>query len=147
MPTDVEDLLLLAWAAFEDREWVRAGTRIAAPAIGQLAPDMGLRPAKLPSEEEWAKATAAAQALFGEPRQPRRSAAGVARMASALRAKVAALRGPVTDLRALLERRSTLLGLDQGSSPRWETTSRAQELVTALAKEQDDTVFVQVLAL
>src|SRR5690606_2079114 len=142
-----EDLLILAWAAVEDREWVRAATPITAPGIGQLAADMGLRPAKLPSEEEWSAAVKAAQALFGAQRPPRRSAAGVTRLAGAVRAKVTEWRAPVAQVRSQLETRAALLGLDGAPSDRWETTSKAHTLLDSLGKESDDTLFLQVLAL
>jgi hypothetical protein len=81
MASDVEDLVLLVWAALEDREIVRAGTRLPAPGIGQLTSDMLLRPARLPSADEWDHAQRAAQSLFGVAPQPRRSAAGLSRLA------------------------------------------------------------------
>lgn len=146
MPTDVEDLLILTWAAVEDREWVRASTPIPAPGIGQVAADMALRPAKLPSEEEWEAAVRSAQALFGAVRPPRRSAAGVARIADAVRTKVQEWRQPVTEVHAALQAHATILGLADGPSARWTTTDQAKQLLDALAKESDDTVLLKVLA-
>ncbi|NLF03489.1 MAG: hypothetical protein GX593_00485 [Actinomycetales bacterium] len=147
MPDEVQDLLILTWAALEDREWLRAGTPVPPPAIGQVHSDMGLRPARLPSESEWESALAAAQALFGAPRPPRRSAAGVNRLASAVRTKVHELRPPVAQLRAELESHAALLGLDTQQNDRWTTTVKAHEVLEALAKESDDTLLLQVLAL
>jgi hypothetical protein len=145
MPSDVEDLLILTWSAFEDREWTRAETRIAAPAIGGLTSDMVLRPARLPDQEDWQRATRAAEALFGAPRQPRRSAAGVARLARAVRDAVARLREPANHLMSALDTHAGTLGLSDGS-PRLVTARRTATLLDELGRETDDTVLLTVLA-
>lgn len=145
MVTDVEDLVIAAWAALDDREWVRAGTPVPAPSIGSLSNDLVLRPARLPSADHWAAATRAATALFGVPPQPRRSAVGLSRLARSVREKVAGVRVPVGDLAAQLTSHAAALGLD-GSSARLATATIAADLVDRLARESDDAVLVEVLA-
>ena len=147
MVGDVEDLLLLVWAAVEDREWTRAGTRIEAPGIGGVTADMVVRPARLPGEAEWSLAVKAAAGLFGVPRPSRRSAAGAAHLAGGVRASVGRLRGSVRELVTGLETHAAVLRLD-GAAPkgRLATARRTAELLDALARETDDTVLLRVLA-
>lgn len=146
MTTDVEDLVLLIWAGLEDREWVRAGTSVPAPSIGQVSSDMLLRPARLPSETEWAQAQRAAQVLFGATPQPRRSAASATRLARDVRAGVTRLREASERLVSSLSAHSDLLGLTDPSIGRLGTARRAASLLDALARERDDTLLLQVLA-
>lgn len=145
MVRDVEDLLLLAWSVVEDREWVRAGTPIPAPGVGQVTDDMVLRPAHLPDAEQWSRATRAAEALFGAQRQPRRSAAGVGRLAAVVRDAVERLREGTWHLATSLREHAELLGLGDGS-PRVVTAARAASLLDSLVRETDNTLLLQVLA-
>ncbi|NMR20263.1 DUF6079 family protein [Cellulomonas fimi] len=146
MVNDVEDLLVLVWSALEDREWVRGGTRVTAPSVGAVTGDMVLRPARLPDQTEWAQATRAAAALFGAAAQPRRSAAGAARLAAEVRAAVSRLREPATRLVDELERHARVLRLDTTATGRLATARRGASLLDALGRENDDTVLLQVLA-
>lgn len=147
MVTEVQDLLILVWALLEDREWLRGGTQIPAPGIGQVTPDMALRPARLPSAEDWTRAGQHAAVLFGVGRQPRLSAAGVARLATEVRAAVGRLREPVVRLAETLTARADLLGLDPGAvTGRLVTARRASGLLGTLARERDDTTLLTVLA-
>lgn len=146
MLPEVEDLLILVWSALEDREWVRAGTRVDAPGIGQVSGDMSLRPARLPSIEEWTRALRAAQALFGASPQPRRSAASAARLARDVRDAVSRLRDPAARLLAVLTERADLLGMPESGPGRWATAQEGAALVDALSRETDDTLLLQVLA-
>lgn len=145
MVTDVEDLLILTWSVMEDREWLRGGTPIPAPSIGQVTGDMVLRPAHLPESDDWDRATRAAEVLFGARRQPRRSAAGAARLARQVRDAVANLREPSWQLASTLRDRADLLGLS-ADTPRMVTAERAASLLDSLARETDDTVLLTVLA-
>jgi len=145
MVTDVEDLVIAAWAALDDREWVRGGTRVPPPSIGSVGNDLVLRPARLPSQEHWDTATRVATALFGVARPPRRSAAGVGTVARGVRLAVDGLRVPVADLTGELARHGAALGLD-GSSARLATAQAAAALVDRLWREGDDSVLLEVLA-
>lgn len=143
--SEVEDLVIAVWAALDDREWVRAGTPIPPPGIGQLTGDMALRPARLPSEDEWTRAKRAAQVLFGVATPPRRSAAGVTTLARGVRDGVGRQRGPVGELAIVLRQHSALLGL-RDDDPRLALATTGDDLTQRLARENDDTVLVQVLA-
>ncbi|WP_051681727.1 hypothetical protein [Cellulomonas sp. HZM] len=142
---EVADLLIAVWAALEDREWMRGGVPVPAPGIGQLSGDITLRPARLPDADEWQRARTAAQALFGVPGAPRRSAAGVTTMARGVRDAVGRLRTPASDLVSALRAQSPLLGLDE-TSPRLATALDGNGLLARLAAEREDTVLLQVLA-
>ena len=144
---DVQDLLVIVWALLEDREWLRGGTTVPAPGIGQVTADMTLRPARLPGSDDWNRATRHATALFGAGRQPRLSAAGVARLATEVRAAVTRFREPATRLADTLTQRAALLGLDPNAvDGRLATARRAAALLDALARERDDTTLLTVLA-
>ena len=145
--TEVQDLLIIVWALLEDREWLRGGTHIPAPGIGQVTPDMALRPARLPSAEDWTRAAQHATALFGAGRQPRLSAAGVTRLAADVRAAVSRLREPAGRLAETLTKRADLLGLDPHAiTGRLVTARRASGLLDTLGRERDDTTLLTVLA-
>lgn len=148
MVRDVEDLLILVWTLLEDREFVRHGTRVPRPAIGGLVPDLVLRPPRLPDAGVWAEAMRRAEALWGVPREPRLSAAGVGRVASAVRAKASGQRGDAARLVTALGKHAGALGLDDHAvTGRRHTARRALELVESLAAQRDDTALVEELAL
>ncbi|NMM16636.1 MAG: hypothetical protein HHJ11_13135 [Phycicoccus sp.] len=147
MVNEVEDLLILVWAALEDREWLRGGTHISLPGIGQVTGDMVLRPARLPSAADWAVANRHAAQLFGAAKPPRLSAAGVARLAADVRAGVQRYREPAAGLSDALTSHADLLGLDaRAVTGRLATAKRASALLDILSRERDDTTLLTVLA-
>ena len=146
MTTDTLDLLVLAWARITDREWFRAGARTSEPAIGSLTPDMLLREPVLPSEEEWRVALTRAKALFGVGADEYHlSTAAVQRVGDALLGKAQTAVSTTAEAAAELSARRDVLGLDD-TSPRWQSVTRARDLVAVLATADNAVARIEALA-
>lgn len=146
MTADAMDLLVLAWAKITDREWYRAGTRIAELGIGSLTSDMLLREPALPSEEEWQVALTRAKALFGVGADEYHlSTAALQRVTDALMGKVRQTVHTTEDAAAELAAHSETLGLDE-STERWQTVARARDLVAVLSSADGPVARIEALA-
>lgn len=146
MTTDVLDLLVLSWATMTDREWYRAGARTAEPAIGALTPDMLLREPVLPSPEEWQVARNRAKALFGVGADEYHlSSAAVQRVSDALLSRVRPVVSTTAEAVAELASHREVLGLDE-ASPRWQSATRARDLVTVLTGADNAVARIEALA-
>lgn len=145
LSTDLQDLLVLAWAALSDRELRRYTAPVGQVGIGQLTVDMTFRQPVLPEGEEWERAVARGQALFGLPPEPHLSAAALARAGGALRQRAKSDLSAVEALEQVLHQHRDVLGLTEGS-PRMATATRARGLLADLAGATDDLAAVQVLA-
>ncbi|WP_424347632.1 DUF6079 family protein [Kocuria sp. CH-021] len=146
MTSDAMDLLVLAWAKITDREWYRAGARTSEPGIGALTPDMLLREPVLPSEEEWQVARTRAKALFGVGvDEYHLSTAALQRVGEALKGKVHPALHTTEDAAAELFAHSETLGLDE-TAPRWQTVTRARDLVAVLAAADGPVARIEALA-
>ena len=142
---DVQDLLILSWAALLDREIRHHGGPAGEVGIGNLKPDMTFRQPVLPDGDTWQTAQVRAEALFGIPREPHLSAAALGRAGSTLRERARNALSAVTELEAALHERRETLRLTP-ASPRMATATRARELIAALAEAKDDLAVVQLLA-
>lgn len=147
MARDVEDLLLLAWAALDDREFRRYSAPLPEPSIGGLSDDVEMRPPVLPEEGDWAAAVTRAGALFGVKAEHRRSASAVGRLAAAVRAAATAAVDPTARLAKALRTHAEVLGLDaENPSGRLATADKACDVVGTLAAEKGDTALLTALA-
>ena len=143
----MEDAVIITWALVSDREWVRGVGVIDAPAVGALTPDLVLRPANLPSEASWERATVRAEALFGLPREPNLVSGAVRRLGQALAAAVGKWSADTGPLVAQLEAHAVTLGIDETLAVgRLATARRAHGLLSDLAAERDPRVIIEVLA-
>lgn len=141
-----EDLLILAWAALVDRQFVRHGTVVPAPAIGQLTNDVTLREPTLPGADEWTTALGRAKAIFGiGGDEYHLSTASMQRVHDALRRKGTTLVPPTQELVRVLDAHRELLGLDE-ASPRLMHAHRGRDLVGELAAARDGVETIQLLA-
>ncbi len=146
MTNDVMDLLVLVWAKITDREWYRAGSRIPAPGIGALTPDMLLREPMLPSKEEWQVALTRAKALFGVGAgEHHLSTASLKRVSDALLAKVRLVVSTTADAAVELAAHRDILGLDE-TAPRWQSVTRGRDLVAVLAAAESPVARIEALA-
>lgn len=146
MTTEVETLLILTWAALDDRQWRRHQAPAATPEISAVASDLVLVPAVLPDEELWGIALGRAEKIFGVPREHVLSAAAVGRLGSAVRQKAAEWRTAAADLVSELEKHAGVLGLDAAAvDGRLATARRGRDLVEALAGRSDAGVVVETL--
>jgi hypothetical protein len=146
LTTDVQDLLVLAWAALEDRQWFRGGAPMhTAPGIGALAPDMVLREPVLPTQQEWQTALSRAKAVFGIGADEHTlSLAAVQRLdqvGSLAKQKLSGTEGLV----AALDGHAAVLGLTD-VSPRLATARRAYDLCLAVSGGADSVERLRAVA-
>ncbi|NUU18463.1 hypothetical protein HP550_14495 [Cellulomonas humilata] len=147
MARDVEDLLILTWAALDDREYRRHGGRLPEPAIGALPDDVEMSSPTLPDEGEWAAAVARAASLFGISGEHRRSAPAVQRLAAKIRETARGFAAPNEQLVDALLRHGPELGIDvAGANARLQTAERGRDLIVVLSSHGDDTDLLVALA-
>lgn len=144
MVREVENLLLMAWALLDDKQWAKAGATVTVGGVEQVSDDLLLREPSLPEAEAWQAAVRRAAELFGVTVSNLRSASNVATLAAGVRARARELQGASADLVALLNAHAGQLGVD-GLVPRLTSARLAKELLTTLANENDDVLLVQTL--
>lgn len=132
LPPALQDLVVLVLADQTNRSFTDNGGPVKGQ-IGRLQDRYELVEQDLPSEAEWASATARASAIFGLPPLPLRNAANVRELSARLGERVDAHRGPAVDARRRLEDHASELGLDD-QSDRLRTAIAADALLGALAK-------------
>jgi hypothetical protein len=141
----LQNLLVVAWALLDDKEFSLHGTPVTVTGIDQVRDDYVLRDPVLPAEQAWTLAVTRAFGVFGETVSDLRTAANVRRLAAGVRARASAWKDDATALRELLHRHSATLGLTE-ASPRMRDARLGAELVARLAGERDDLVLVNALA-
>ncbi|WP_394255774.1 hypothetical protein [Pseudoclavibacter helvolus] len=145
MTKEAEDLLILVWAALTDRVFMRLGSLVSSPSIGSLVPEMVLHEPVLPSEEEWAKAVARSQALFGiGSNEYHLSNAAVERL-GLFSSKINELIPGVMRLAAALSEHSAVLDLSE-TSARLVSARLAVDLFDAVSRADTALDRVRVLA-
>jgi hypothetical protein len=144
MTRDVENLVLIAWALLDDKQWTKSGATVTVTAVEQVTDDLVLREPTLPEQPAWEVAVPRAAALFGVTVAHLRSAANLATLAGGVRARAQALQASASDLVAQLEVHRDVLALEEGS-PRLATARLGRDLLGQLARETDDVVLVQAL--
>jgi len=143
----LEDAVILSWAIINEQEWLRSGAPTPTPQQGALADDMTLRPAHLPTEQEWEKARGRAQQILGiEPDHALVSGA-VRRLGAALSVAGTEHASRARELVTLLESHAVALGINaEGAGSRLDTAARVRDLLGALAGESDPIERVELLA-
>jgi hypothetical protein len=144
MDRNVENLLLIAWALLEDKQWSKAGATISVAAVEQVMDDLVLREPALPTVEAWDKAVPLAAALFGVTVSGLRSAANVTALGAGVRARARELQPASVDLLHQLTEHAGLLGMRM-DSPRFISAQLGKELLSKVANENDDVVLVTTL--
>ncbi len=82
---EVEDLIIAAWAALQQRAWFQFGAPMQpTPEPGQVRAGMELRPEPLPQPAEWKVAASRAEQIFGAHINPYLTASGVTELAETL---------------------------------------------------------------
>lgn len=144
LPSDVEDLLVLAYAAYTSRELVLRSVPVAEAKIGQLADEAELRRPTLPEQTEWQTALDRAGKLFGVSLGGRalngRNLRDLQRLIT--EATERATRVGAGQIAELLARRGTLCSAD---SPRQRTAQQVADLLDGL-KTHDAVQQVRLLA-
>ena len=144
LTTEVQNLVVLAFAAQADRSLVRNGA-FAGGAVERVDDAAELLEQPLPDEETWARARDRAAALFGLMPGEVRKGAAVARLAADLRTKAEAARPVLVRLSAELSGRLVAFGVD-AAAPRMLTLRSAQALLSDLAGAESDLAAVSGLA-
>ncbi|WP_447037832.1 hypothetical protein [Streptomyces sp. DSM 118878] len=136
----VSNLLIAAYALFDDRSWVLySGTETTPPSLAEISLGWKLRAQRLPTEQEYATARDHAGRLFGVTAKPGLFARNVNRLASDVLAKATAYEKSVGDVRTVLKRHATLLGLDgEGTAERSRVLREAAALLARLVRHTDD---------
>ncbi|MGW3249331.1 hypothetical protein ACWDCX_01990 [Streptomyces fungicidicus] len=137
---NVSSLLIAAYALFDDRSWVKySGTEQAPPPLSEIGLGWKLRSQQLPTEEEYATARDRAGRLFGVTAKPGLFTRNVNRLATGVLAKATAYEKSVGDVRTVLKRHATLLGLDgDGTGERGRILREAAALLARLVRHTDD---------
>lgn len=148
LTADAVELLILTWAALEDREILNYGSSLGEPTLGSLRSTAVLREPVLPSESDWQRARERAKALFGVGGDEHHLlTAGVARLSAALRDAARRQDGDARALVEVLQQRSPELGLDlEVPQARYATARRALDLLEVLTEASDDTARIEALA-
>lgn len=121
LPPELENLILLTFAAQTNRAWFRFGSSPHAASIDDLPSDAELREQVLPDDEVWNRAVERAAAVFGLSPSPLKSAANAAKLSQELGLQVANLVEPARDLLRELQSRLTSFGVTHDSSQRLKT--------------------------
>lgn len=141
---EVEDFVILAWAAWSNREVSRGDRVLDDPTIGALPDEAELVLPRLPSAEHWERALQRASVCLNLPRGASSlRSRNVRRLADDLeRARAAAVDSGALTLPSLLDARASLLETD---APRVVTAAEMQRLVKAL-EARDPVARVEALA-
>jgi hypothetical protein len=143
---EVEDLVILAWAALGQRAWFQHGSPVQPPRPGQIRADMELRPEPLPQPAEWKVATSRVEQIFGAHINPYLTASGVTELAETL-GQGAAERADVTaKLYAAIESAYQHLGIPAGASGRLATAKSLADLAESLRRAPDRLGRIRALA-
>lgn len=132
LPPVLQDLTILVFADQTNRSFSDNGGPVKGQ-IGRLQDRYELVEQDLPTEAEWAQATARASGILGVPPLPLRNAANVRDLAARLGEQVNAHRSAVTDVKRRLEVHATELGLDEVSERRL-TAAAADALLASIGR-------------
>ena len=135
LTSEVQNLVVLAFAAQADRSLVRNGAPTTG-SIDRLDDAVELREQALPDEATWTRARARAAALFGLTSGEVRKGATMARLAAELRTKAAEARPVLARLSQELEPRMAEFGVG-ADAPRLVTLRSAQVLLSDLSGADD----------
>lgn len=144
LPTEVRNLIVLAFAAYADRSLVRNG----APAHGSIERIDGtveLREQPLPTEDAWTRARQRAGALFGLAPGEVCKGATIASLAAELKAKAGEKRPVLAALAQALKLRVEEFGVPT-AAPRLVTLRSAQTLLSDILAADDALAAVNALA-
>jgi hypothetical protein len=141
---EVENLVILAFAAQADRILVRNGASASA-SIDRLDNELELREQPLPDEATWARARERAGALFGLVPVEVRKGTSVSKLAADLKEQANAARPVLSDLARALSARIETFGGAADAAPRMVTLRSAVALVSGLIAAPDALATVDAL--
>jgi hypothetical protein len=142
---DVQNLVVLAYAAQADRTLVRHGAPTAG-SIDRLDGELELREQPLPDEAVWARARERAGSLFGLAPGEVRKGATVSQLAADLKNQATSKRPLLADLATALGARMEIFGVSVGAAPRMVTLRSASALIADTVAAPDPLATINVLA-
>ncbi len=143
----LQNLIIAVFAAEQQLAWYQQGGKTEVTAVAGIRDDLELRHPPMPAEADWRAAVARAQGLLGEVPPAWLSPATLADTAATLRRIAGQHTSATAALVAALEKRAAILGLaENASTGRLATGRRVRDLVVTLARENDDVVFIQLVA-
>lgn len=144
LPAEVQNLIILAYAAQTNRRFFRQGGPVE-PTIESMQDDLELREQTLPGQEHWQLAISRAGRLFGLTVAETLNAANVGKLVDDVRAKVRQQREPIGRLVSTLDERVMLYPAATNKQSRLVTARSAQALLAAIHNAEESQV-VEVLA-
>ena len=146
LPALVQNLVIVCYSIQANKEWLRGGRPVPAPAkVEAVTDDLALRSQELPADAEFDEASRRAQGIFQVPREPVRSARSVQATAQILWDKAGGLRSAAESLQDELKQHAATLGLAE-DSPRMATSRIVTTLLAQLAAADGATRTLRVLA-
>jgi hypothetical protein len=145
---EVTDLIICAWAVLHTRAWYRyGGPVVPAPTPGALAPEMELRPERLPAAGDWEAAVERAAALFRTVANPYLTGQAVTELTQSVGERAGQLKTAAGELVSSLQAVYQRFGMDTGvATGRLATARSALALLAALTGARDRVALVEVLA-
>lgn len=137
LPADLENMILLVFAAQTNRAWFIHGSNPHAGTIEDLPSEAELREQVLPDEDTWAKAVERASAVFGLAPASLRSATNAARLAADLKTQVDTLLEATRDLVKELTQRLPAMSVSLETSARLRVAQSGLALLEALRSSSD----------
>jgi hypothetical protein len=144
LPREIENLIILAFAAQADRTLSRRGAAMRG-AIERLDDDAELREQPLPEEAVWTKARERAAEVFGLAPSEVRKGATVERLAADLRERAQAARSPLAVMATSLRSKMAAAGVDANNAPRMMTLVSASALASELSSEAEADKVIKAL--
>jgi uncharacterized protein DUF6079 len=144
---EVEDLVILAWAALQQRAWFQFGGPMQPiPRPGQVKPGIELRPEPLPQPGEWKLATSRIEQIFGAHINPYLTASGVTELAETLGENARERADVAARLFAVVGDAYKHLSLPGGQTGRLSTAKACADLTESLRRAPDRLSRIRALA-
>ena len=146
LPNDLQDAIILVWAALTDRAFaVSSAAKPIEAAVGSLLDNLVVVQVSLPSNDAWNEATARANKLFNIQTPAGRNVRGVNKLHAELGQCVAGYRDAARELPGRLRAAAEVLGVTESAlaaSARYQAAEDAAMLVDALLATQQGAVGV-----
>jgi hypothetical protein len=145
LPREVQNLVILCFAAQTDRSFYRQGVQVR-PTLDRLDDDLELREQPLPSSADWERARHLGEVLFGLTPPAVLNAGNVDRLIEQIRAKATEVNAPLASLTKHIEMRLQSAGGDPDKADRVATLRSARALLAGLDASETPLAAVQSLS-
>jgi hypothetical protein len=132
LPAELENLIILTFAAQTNRAWFRFGSNPHQATIEDLPDNAELREQSLPDEQAWNRAVERAQAVFGIAASPLRSATNAAKLSQDLGVQVTTQLEPARELVREIQARLASLSIPSESSVRLKSAQAGLAILEAM---------------